>query len=98
MSVVWPSKDPDEVMDYSADWSRRLGTDTIANDGSTWAIEEGGADLVIQSESIQTGNKMTVVWLIGGTSGVLYTLVNTVVTQSNRTMQEAFYLPVRSKA
>jgi hypothetical protein len=39
-----------------------------------------------------------VVWLIGGTSGVLYTLVNTVVTQSNRTMQEAFYLPVRSKA
>jgi hypothetical protein len=29
MSFRWPSKDPDETLDYSVDWSRFLDTATI---------------------------------------------------------------------
>lgn len=32
MSFRWPNKDPDEILDYSVDWSRFLGTGiTIAS-------------------------------------------------------------------
>ena len=27
----WPSKDPDETLDYSLDWSRFLGSNTISS-------------------------------------------------------------------
>jgi len=30
MAYKWPDKDPDEVVDYSVDWSRFLGDDTIS--------------------------------------------------------------------
>jgi hypothetical protein len=31
MSLRWPNKDPDEILDYSVDWSRFLVTATINN-------------------------------------------------------------------
>ena len=30
MSLKWPPKDPDARLDYSVDWSRFLGSDTIS--------------------------------------------------------------------
>lgn len=30
MSFKWANKDPDEILDYSVDWSRFLGTATIS--------------------------------------------------------------------
>jgi len=30
MSFRWPNKDPDEILDFSVDWSRWLGTATIS--------------------------------------------------------------------
>ena len=37
MSFRWPSKDPDETLDYSVDWSRFLASATIAS--GTWAVK-----------------------------------------------------------
>lgn len=34
MSLKWPSKDPDEILDYSLDWSRYLGSNIIST--VTW--------------------------------------------------------------
>ena len=31
MSYKWPEKDPDETADFSVDWSRFLGSDSIAS-------------------------------------------------------------------
>ena len=31
MAYKWPNKDPDEIADFSVDWSRFLDTDTIAS-------------------------------------------------------------------
>ena len=47
MSISWPSKDPDEVLDYELDWSLRLAGDTIVT--STWTVPSTltkGADSV----------------------------------------------------
>jgi len=50
MALTWPAiKDPDEVKDYSLDWSALLGaSDTITS--STWSIDEGDG-LTIDSDS-----------------------------------------------
>ena len=37
MSYKWPDKDKDELLYYSIDWSRFLGTDTIS--AVTWFID-----------------------------------------------------------
>ena len=37
MSFRWPVKDPDETLDYSVDWSRFLGTNTISS--VVWSVE-----------------------------------------------------------
>lgn len=36
MSYKWPDKDPDEILDYSVDWSRFLGDDTVS--AVTWYV------------------------------------------------------------
>ena len=37
MSFRWPNKDPDEILDYSVDWSRFIGSATISS--ITWYVE-----------------------------------------------------------
>lgn len=37
MSFKWANKDPDEVLDYSVDWSRFLGNATIST--VTWSVD-----------------------------------------------------------
>lgn len=36
MSLVWPNKDPDELLDYSVDWSSIIGNLTITN--VVWSV------------------------------------------------------------
>lgn len=38
MSFRWPNKDPDELLDYSIDWSRFVGVATISSDA--WYVED----------------------------------------------------------
>ena len=38
MAYKWPNKDPDEIADFSVDWSRFLDTDTIAS--VVWLAED----------------------------------------------------------
>ena len=37
MSLKWPSKDPDETVDFSVDWSRYLGSQATI-DTVTWFV------------------------------------------------------------
>jgi len=50
MSYRWPDKDKDEIVDYSVDWSRFLGEDTLS--AATWFIKDasGITTLVENSE------------------------------------------------
>lgn len=63
MSFRWPTKDPDETLDYSIDWSRFLGSATIT--GVTWFVQtpeigktqiNGGQTLTVASSNAVTDN------------------------------------------
>lgn len=93
MSISWtPVKDPDEVKDYSLDWSALLVDDTIST--STWTLASGEG-LAIGSNS--NTDTLSTVWLSGGAAGVNYGLLNRVVTTGGRTYDQTVKLKVRVK-
>ena len=54
MSFRWPNKDPDEILDYSVDWSRWLGVATI--NVVTWYVDDAaGVKTQIQAGSTVNG-------------------------------------------
>lgn len=66
MSFRWPTKDPDEVVDYSIDWSRFLGTATIStvkwyvDDADGVKTEIGTTDVVNGIQNVTATNTNTV--------------------------------------
>jgi len=106
MSLKWPAKDEDEVLDYSLNWFARLAGDTIAT--STWFLPVG-VTLVHDSDLIRTGgptneptewdqpDSATVIWLSAGTNGEHYALLNRIVTAGGRTMDQTVKLPMKAK-
>tara|TARA_E500000331_G_scaffold181910_1_gene175293 strand:+ start:98 stop:664 length:567 start_codon:yes stop_codon:yes gene_type:complete len=55
MSFRWPSKDPDEQLDFSVDWSRWLGTATIPNVGSVvWSLKSSEYDTEVNVDDGQS--------------------------------------------
>lgn len=90
MSLTWPPKDPDEVLDYEVDWSARLGADTIS--ASTWTVPVG-----ITKDSDSKTNTTTAVWLSSGTLLSSYDLVNRIVTAGGRTMDQTVRIKIKAK-
>lgn len=68
MSFRWPTKDPDEVVDYSVDWSRFLGTATIST--VKWYVDD--------ADGVKTEIDTTDV--VDGIQNVTATNTNTVAT------------------
>lgn len=87
--LIFPNKDPDEVLDYRIDWTARLGTDAIAT--SVWTLTEA-AGLTIDSETETT--TATTVWLSGGTAGEVGVLLNRITTTGGRTLEETAALTI----
>lgn len=92
MALSWDPKDPDEVLDYVLDWEDRLAGDTIAT--STWTIAVGSG-LTINSNSFT--DTTTTVWLSAGVLLTTYELLNRIVTDGGRTMDQTVKLKVKSK-
>lgn len=86
----WPTKDPDEVLDFTVDWAARLDDDTIST--STWTVPSG----IIKVEDEHTTTK-AVIWLQGGTIDKVYEFLNRIVTTGGRTMDQSVSVRVRSK-
>ena len=91
--LVWPSKDPDEVLDYEADWATyRLQTgETISS--SDFSVVEGS--VTIDSEPPPVAGICTV-WLSGGAAGDLCIILNRITTNLNRTYDQSFKLRIKS--
>lgn len=98
MSLKWPNKDPDEVLDYSIDW---IGTsaepgplfdtsDTIST--STWIVPDG-----ITRDTDSHTNTKTTIWLSGGTALVTYSFVNRIVTAGARTFDQTVKIKIKTK-
>lgn len=89
----WPSKDPNDVLDYDVDWSRRLDSgDTIST--ATFSLTTD-AGLTIASQSNTT--TVAKVWLSGGTAALTGEILCRIVTANGRTMDQSVSLPIASR-
>lgn len=96
MALKWPSKDPNDVLDFQIDW---LGTaadpgplyglsDAIAN--SLWVVPAG---LSVETETFAAGS--ATIWLSGGVAGVSYSILNRITTDDGRVFDQTVKLPVK---
>ena len=54
MSFKWANKDPDEILDYSVDWSRFLGEATISS--VSWSVDDAdGVKTLISNGEVVNG-------------------------------------------
>lgn len=68
MSFKWANKDPDEILDYSVDWSRFLGVATISS--VQWSVDNASG----VKTSLTAGNT------VNGIQNVAQTNTTTVAT------------------
>lgn len=78
--LSWPSKDPDEVLDYELDWSKWLDGDTIQTSLFDLAIP-AGLNIDNQAKTATTST----IWLSGGTDGQLALVHCRITTTGGRT-------------
>ena len=96
MSLKWPFKDPDEVLDYTIDWGGSPeAPGRTFNDQLVTSIFTVPAGLIKQSET-HTLTTATV-WIAGGTVGTLYEINNRITTVGGRTMDQTVKLQIRVK-
>ena len=63
MSLKWPNKDPDEILDYSIDWSRFLGSAVISS--VTWFVDDADG---VKTELIPSGQLVNGLQLVSATN------------------------------
>jgi hypothetical protein len=88
--LAWPSKDPDEVVDYQVNWTERL------EDGesiSTSDFQVASGDVDIDSDTF-AGPRCTV-WLSGGTEGTACVILNRIETSEGRIYDQSVRLRIR---
>ena len=91
MAARWTTpKDPNEVLDYSIDWTGPLAGDTIAT--STWTVPAG-----LTSGADSKTDTRTTVWLSGGTENASYELLNRITTAGGRTRDLTCVLKIKTK-
>lgn len=90
--LAWPSKDPNEVLDYEIQWSPRLRSDTIST--STFSLTTANG-LAINSQSNTTTT--STVWLSGGTVGGTAVINCRITTAAGRTMDQSVSLEIAER-
>jgi hypothetical protein len=88
--MEWFTKDPNATLDYTVDWSRWLGTDTISS--VTWMVQTG---LVKAAESNTTTT--ATVWLSGGTLATDYVVTCRITTVGGRIDDRSIKIQVRDR-
>ena len=105
MSYKWPDKDKDELLDYSIDWSRFLGTDTIS--AVTWFIDAAdGTKTQVSDTDIVDGlqfvqgtytNTVATIRLSLGTNNKRYKITCKITTLGALQYERSVLLRVREK-
>jgi len=92
--LVWPVKDPGDVLDYVVDLSEALAGntgDSVASLDVT-ILPNATGDLMLQSSSAE--GDLAILWLSGGNAGTNYAVSVTIGTNSGRTISRSITLPV----
>jgi hypothetical protein len=80
MSLVWPNKDPDELLDYSVDWTTVTEGMTISS--VVWSVRTtnyptetvlaAGRDLTFASGGAETDTIQNISQALSGKSAIIY--------------------------
>ena len=105
MSYRWPDKDKDEIVDYSVDWSRFLGEDTLS--AATWFIKDAsGFTTLVENSGVVNGLQFVTGTISGkvstarfslGTNNIRYTIICRISTGSGLQYERSIFLRVREK-
>ena len=92
MALQWPAKDPEDMLDYTLDFSLWLQGDVISNAQSyvDYATSQSLAVYKVDFSSGQT----VITWLEGGLSGELATVTVVANTSLGRTKEVSVVLPI----
>lgn len=93
--LIWPPKDPVEVLDYEVNWTTKISADDPIVSSTFIIIAPPDSSLAIQSQSYTA--LTTTVWLTGGTLGQTYDLRNTIETAGNRIFDQSIELLIAQK-
>jgi len=106
MSLKWPNKDPDEILDYTIDWSRFLGGATIG--GVVWFVDDadGVKTALIPSGQVVHGiqlvsatntNTAATARLSLGTDNIRYKFTCQITDTNGLVVERSVHLRVRNK-
>ena len=105
MSYKWPDKDPDEIQDYSVDWSRFLGDDIVS--AATWFIKDadGTKEQLSDSEVVDglqfvqgtISGKVATARFSLGTNNKRYTVTCRITTGEGLQYERSIFLRVKEK-
>lgn len=106
MSFKWPSKAPDEVQDYSLDWSRLLETSTMIT-GVSYFIEYDQGDKVafpstgtvygLTHNANSVSGKVTTIFLAAGTLNRNYKIYCQITDSLGRVTERSVTLSIRTR-
>lgn len=92
-TLNWPSKDPDEIIDYEISWTDRM-SDTDEVTSFSFASTGG---VTIDQSSVSADKRSTVAWISGGTEGEICIITGTANTLEGRKLQQSVRLKVKSR-
>ena len=105
MSYKWPDKDKDEIVDYSVDWSRFIGDDTVS--AAVWYIKDSsGVKTLVEDSGVVNGlqfvtgtlySKVSTARFSLGTNNIRYNVVCSITTGSGLQYERSIFLRVKEK-
>ena len=105
MAYKWPEKDPDEQTDFSVDWSRFLGDNSIAS--ALFSIEDAnGTKVPVETATIVAGLQFIATTISGnvatarfglGTDHKRYNISCRITTTQGLTFERTVILPIRER-
>jgi len=105
MSFRWPNKDPDEILDYSVDWSRFLDTATISScvwsvdnsSGVKTTITAGNTVNGIQNVAQSISGSVTTINIGLGTNNVEYKFYCRITDNSGNVAERVIRLRIKEQ-
>jgi hypothetical protein len=97
--LVWPAKDPADVLDFALDATAALAgdsTDRIVTVAVTLVPNASPADLRLGN--VVADGAVVVMWLSGGQAGTVYSVQVTLSTLNGRIIGRTVLLPVQQMA
>ena len=106
MSYRWPEKDPDETADFSVDWSRFLGADSLVS--AQWFIDDANGTKIgplsngttvngLQFVAPTTSGNVATARFAGGTNNLRYKTTCRITSAQGLTYERSITLPVRDR-